>query len=172
MAKIINSQLEVQEEFHDDFHECLFKHHCLDSGPQRLFVCLRGDCNLDDFLDRSKTADCLSDKIPPTNLALNLGTESSSWDKLIKISECLAKPLMNLELKWQVGRKVYQFGWNRELQVWVDNKEIRSPFKDEIRYKIGNTDVKKASKVFNLIPMAKNQTLSLDFERLTVKSSL
>ena len=171
VAKVINSQLKVQEEFDDDFRECLFKHHCLDSGPQRLFVCLRGDCNLDGFLDAgSKTADCLSDKIPPTNLALNLGG-TSSWDKLIKISECLAEPLMNLELKWQFGRKVFQFGWNKKLRVWADNKEVKSPFnEDVIRYKIGNTVVKKSAKLFKLIPPAKNQTLILDFERLTVKS--
>ena len=62
VEKILNSQLEVQEKFPDDFHECLFKHHCLDSGPQRLLICLRSDCQWEDFVGRAKLAKCISDK--------------------------------------------------------------------------------------------------------------
>ena len=165
VSRVINSQIEIVEKFDDDFKECLFKHHCFDSGPQRLLACLRGDCDLRHFGERSKTATCLSDKDQSPLI--------SDADKIMRMRECLSGPLMDIELKWQMGRNVFQFGFDEEspLQFWRDNRIVDLPNEKDFRYKIGPTTASLREKLFSLVNF-NDTTLQLDFERLKYEENL
>ena len=74
---------------------------------------------------------------------------------------------MDFEIKWQLGRKVFQFGYDNDLKVWFDNQPVQLPLYAEFRYHMGSTLVPIQSKTINL--MARNGSksgLELDFERL------
>ena len=44
---MLNSPLEIQMSFEDDFTECLHRFQCLESGALNFLLCLRSLCNIE-----------------------------------------------------------------------------------------------------------------------------
>ena len=47
VEKMLNSPLEIQMSFEDDFTECLHRFKCLESGALPFLLCLRSHCNIE-----------------------------------------------------------------------------------------------------------------------------